>query len=270
MALLALDIMDRLGITYDVMGGSTHCCGVQQLRSGDPQTMGRVGQSAIDKLASSNTGQVLAWCPSCYVQIGETTLPTVERMRGSRPFEMHPFMRFLGEQVERLRPFMTERVEMRVALHRHPGVPGVVEAAEKLLRAVPGIEVVDLGQPAIGLMSNALAALPEYKRKIYRAELDAAEAAGIDALLAVYHADHRELCAHESEYSFRIMNVLEILGASMGLHQDDTYKRLKLMQDADTILAEARDLAERNGLDPATARDVIVGMLADQPVPLRG
>jgi heterodisulfide reductase subunit D len=31
-ALLALDIMDALGVSYQVMGGPTHCCGIHQLR----------------------------------------------------------------------------------------------------------------------------------------------------------------------------------------------------------------------------------------------
>jgi heterodisulfide reductase subunit D len=46
-ALLALDIMDRLGITYRVMGGPSHCCGVQQLRAGDVEMSGRMGSSTI-------------------------------------------------------------------------------------------------------------------------------------------------------------------------------------------------------------------------------
>ena len=266
-ALLALDIMDALGVSYEVMGGPAHCCGVQQLRAGDTTTLGRVGEVAIDKLASGN-GQVLAWCPSCYVQYTETTLPTVERMRGTRPFEMTPWMRFLGENIDRLKPFLKTPVNMRVALHRHPGVPGAMEAAEKLLCATSGVELVDLGQPGIGLMSNSLAAVPEHKRKLYRAELDAAQAANIDALLAVYHADHRELCAHEAEYDFRIMNVLEIVGESMGLHHDDHYKHFKLMQDIDMIAADCEDLSAAHGLDKATAREVIAAMLADQPVPI--
>jgi heterodisulfide reductase subunit D len=118
-------------------------------------------------------------------------------------------------------------------------------------------------------MSNALATLPEFKRELYRRELDAAEAAGVDALVAVYHADHRELCAHEREYTFRILNVLDIVGQSMGLAQDDHYKRLKLMQDVDAIAADCQDLAARHHLDPETTRQVIAAMLADQPVPLR-
>jgi heterodisulfide reductase subunit D len=159
---------------------------------------------------------------------------------------------------------------MRVALHRHPGIAGVVEAAEEILRAVPGVELVDLGQPAVGLMSNYFRALPAYRRELQRRELDAAEAAHVDALVAVYHADHRELCAHERDYPFRIMNILEVVGASMGLHHADEFKRLKLLQDVDQIADECRELAARHGLDPAATRRVIKAMLEEQPLPLRG
>ena len=90
-ALLALDIMDALDITYDVMGGPTHCCGIVQMRSGDVATSGRVAENTIDKLSQSKTGQVVSWCPSCQVQFTETTLPTIEKTRGAKPFEMTPF-----------------------------------------------------------------------------------------------------------------------------------------------------------------------------------
>jgi len=268
-ALLALDVMDALGVTYRVLGGPTHCCGVQQLRAGDTETLGRVAQTTLDKLAASKTGQVLAWCPSCQMQFSEITLPTIERMRGARPFEMTPFMRFLATKLDQLKPLLREPVPLRIALHRHPGIAGVMEAAELILRAVPGLELVDLKVPAVGLMSNALATLPEFKRDLYRRELEAAQAAGVDALVAVYHADHRELCAHEAEYSFRIVNMLDIVGQSMGMARDDHYKRLKLMQDVDAIAADCQDLAARHQLDPDTTRQVIAAMLADQPVPLR-
>jgi heterodisulfide reductase subunit D len=269
-ALLALDIMDALDITYDVMGGPTHCCGIVQMRMGDVTTSGRVAENTIDKLSQSNTGQVISWCPSCQVQFTETTLPTVEKTRGNKPFEMSPFTLFIHKQLDRLRPMLREPVPMRIALHRHPGVRGVVEAAEDILWAVPGIEIVDLDQPAVGLQSNNLRMLPEFRKKLQEAELDAAEAAGVDAIVAVYHSDHRELCAHERDYPFRIMNIYEIVGASMGIHYDDQFKRLKMMQDADAILADCQDLIAKHGLDEATTRLAVQAMLDEQPAPLRG
>jgi Fe-S oxidoreductase len=269
-ALLALDVMDALGVTYQVLGGPSHCCGVVQMRSGDVATSGRFAESTMDKLARSKSGQVVSWCPSCHVQFTETTLPTIEKTRGARPFEITPFMLFLRSNLDRLKPLLRRRVHLRVALHRHPGIKGVVEAAEDMLRAVPGVELVDLGQPAVGLMSNYFRALPAYRRELQKNELDAAERAGIDALVAVYHADHRELCAHERDYPFRIVNLLEIVGASMGLHHDDHFKRLKLMQDVDAIVADCQDLVAEHGLDITSTRQAIRAMLDEQPLPLRG
>jgi Fe-S oxidoreductase len=268
-ALLALDIMDALGISYSVMGGPSHCCGVMQLRAGDTEMSGRMGTSSVDKMSNSKSG-VLSWCPSCYVQFSETTLPAIEKQRGSKPFEMTPFLRYLRGRLDDLRPFLREPVRLRVALHRHSGVAGVVEAVLDMLQAVPGIEIVDLAQPSVGLQSASMAVLPDYKRELQRAELEAAHRAGIDALVTIYHSDHRELCAHERDQPFRIINVLEVLGESMGLHRQDRHKELKITQDADLIVKECSDLIAAHALDPSLARAVVVkAMLGDQPLPLR-
>jgi len=270
-ALLALDIMDTLGVRYQVMGGPSHCCGIVQLRPGDLEMSGRMGANSIDKLSQSKSGQVISWCPSCYVQYTETTLPALERQRGARPFEMTPFMRFLGQRLDRLAPHLSQAVPMRVALHRHPGVTGIMEAAENILSAIPGITLVDLKQPALGLQGVNLSVLPEFKRELTRNEFQAGREAGIDALVTVYHSEHRELCAHERDLPFRIVNLLELVGMSMGLKRHDRYKELKLMQDADQIVADCADLLAAHTIDAAKAREVIVkGMLADQPLPLLG
>jgi len=268
-ALLALDIMDALGITYQVMGGPSHCCGIMQLGPGDIEMSGRMGSNTMEKLSHSKSGQVISWCPSCYVQFTELTLPTIERQRGSRPFEMTPFMQFLDGRLAQLKPHLQRRIEMRVALHRHPGVAGVMEAAAEILGAIPGVELVDLKQPAVGLQSVNVGVLPAFKRELQLNELQAACDAGVDALVAVYHSDHRELCAHERDWPFRIINILEVVGESMGLHQHDRYKQLKIMQDADQIVSECSDLIAQHALDVGKARDVVVkSMLGDQPLPL--
>jgi Fe-S oxidoreductase len=268
-ALLALDIMDVLGVTYQVMGGPSHCCGVVQLRPGDIEMSGRMGSNSIEKLSHSKSGQVISWCPSCYVQFTELTLPTIERQRGSRPFEMTPFMRFLDGRLAELKPHLRRRVEMRVALHQHPGIAGAMEAATEILQAIPGVELVDLKQPAVGLQSFNLGVLPAFKRELQLGELQAARDAGVDALITVYHSEHRELCAHERDWPFRIINILEMVGESMGLHREDRHKQLKIMQDADQIVSECGDLIAQHALDAGKARDVVIkAMLGDQPLPL--
>jgi heterodisulfide reductase subunit D len=159
---------------------------------------------------------------------------------------------------------------MRLALHRHPGVAGVMEAASEILQAIPGVELVDLDLPAVGLQSVNVGVLPAFRRELQLNELQAAANAGVDALVAVYHSDHRELCAHERDWPFRIVNVLEVVGESMGLHREDRYKQLKLMQDADQIISECEDLIAQHALDAGAARSIVVAsLLGDQPLPLK-
>ena len=115
-ALLALDVMDALGVTYRVMGGPSHCCSVVHFRTGDLEASGSLAENTLNKLASANNGQVLAWCASCHVQFTEINLPAHERMTGSRPFEMTPFMRYLRSRLDDLRPMLAPMTSSRLRM----------------------------------------------------------------------------------------------------------------------------------------------------------
>ncbi len=66
-----------------------------------------------------------------------------------------------------------------------------------------------------------------------------------------------------------MVNFLELVGESMGLTRPDLFKRLKLMQDVDAILAETADMIETHHLDLDEARAIIArDMLGEQPLPL--
>jgi heterodisulfide reductase subunit D len=262
-ALLALDIMDAMGIRYRVMGGPSACCGVLQFGAGDVTTSGRVATRTIDRLAAA-APRALSWCPTCQVQLTEIAAPAA-----GLELAMTPFVRFLAERLDDLRPLLSRPVHKRVGLHEHPGTPGVPEAAQAILRAIPGLDFVDLEQPRVGYMCNKLTPLPTFKQDLHRQQLQDAADAGVHTLAGIYHACHRELCAHESDWPFEVVNFLELVGESMGLHRPDLFKRLKVMQDVDTILHDAAPMLEANTLDLDETRDVILrDLLGEQPLPL--
>jgi len=271
-ALLCFDIMDALGIRYKVMGGPQMCCGVIQLRSADLTVSENVSYRTSDRFAAARPSHVLAWCPTCHIQFSEVVLPGRKAAEPQRfGFEMAPFVGFLATKLEQLRPLLRNRVEKRVALHEHPGVAGVSEAAEAILRAIPGLEFVDTRQPSVGYMCNQLNALPEYKRNLHKEVLEAAAAANVDVLAGVYHVCHRELCSHERNWPFEVVNFLELVGASMGITREDSFKRLKKLQDANAILADVADLAKAHNLPLDLVQDVVLGeLLAEQPYELKG
>jgi heterodisulfide reductase subunit D len=269
-ALLCLDVLDLLGVDYEVMGGPGQCCGVYQFREGDLENTARVSYATIDGLATAGTSTVLSWCPSCQVQIGEVSLPSYEARFGSRPFDLNPFLVYLAGHADTLAAMMTQRVNKRVALHERPVLPAVQQAVRKLLSIIPGVEFVEIDVPRVGTQANSLAVLPEFKRELVARELAAVADAGVTTLATIYHACHRELCDVGDGRSFEVVNFMEILGEGLGLRSEDLYKRLKLMHDVDDIIVETSPLIAAHGLDLDTVRDALLQEFGTTPAPGEG
>jgi heterodisulfide reductase subunit D len=263
-ALLCLEVLDRLGTRYKVFGGPANCCGVIQYRAGDAKASGRIGGNTVAGFAGTGAARVLTWCPTCNIQLSEIVMPSTEA-----GFALGHVVPYIAARIELLRSQFICPVNKRVALHEHPGVAGVTEGVIKILTAIPGIELVDLEQPRVGYMCNSLAPVPDYKRELHARELAAAEAAGVNCLVGIYHACHRELCAHETTYPFKIVNFLELVGEAMGIQRDDLFKQWKMMQDVDRVLAEVAVQAATAGLDIESVREVLIAhMLREQPLPI--
>ena len=256
-ALLCLDVLDLLGVDYEVMGGPGQCCGVYQFREGDFESNSKVAYATIDGLAAAGTSTVLSWCPSCQLAIGEVSLPNYEARFGERPFDLNPFLVFLAERADRLAAMMVNRVEKRVALHERPVLPEVQQAVRKLLSVIPGVELVEIDVPRVGTQANSLAALPAFKRDLVARELAAVADAGVTTLATIYHACHREICDAGDGRSFEVVNFMEILGEGLGFHAEDLFKRLKQIRDVDDIIVETSPMIAAHGLDLDTVRDAL-------------
>lgn len=255
--LLCLDVMEALDVTYEVQGGPSACCGILPTRPGDTALGGRQAFGTLDRMAASKTSQVLSWCPTCQIQFGETAIPAYREITGTS-LDMTMFPVWLAGQLDRLRPMLTQRVEKRVALFEYAGELGVMEAVRALLAAVPGIEIVEIDTSAIGYTGTALAPMGSYHKNTVEAALQDAEAAGVDVLVGIYHGDHREFAGREADWPFAMQNYMELIGESMGLAREDRFKELKLMADADAILAASASLIAEHGLAADEVRDVVV------------
>jgi Fe-S oxidoreductase len=257
-ALLCLDILDLLGVDYEVMGGVGQCCGVYQFRAGDFVSNNKMAYATIDGLASAGASTVLSWCPSCQISIGEVSLPNYELQFGAKPFDLNPFLTFLADRADRLAALMTRRVEKRIALHERPVFPEVVTAVKRLLSIIPGAELVEIDVPRVGTQANSLAQLPDFKRELVQRELAAVADAGVTTLATIYHACHREICDAGDGRSFEVVNFMELLGEGLGLDSQDLYKRLKQIRDIDEIIEDAAPLIEAHRLDLDTVRDALL------------
>lgn len=255
--LLCLDVLEVLGVTYEVQGGPSACCGILPTRPGDTALGGRQAFGTLDRMAASKTSQVLSWCPTCQIQFGETMIPSYREITGAS-LDMTMFPVYLANRLDELRPMMTRRVEKRVAIHEYAGELGVMEAVCALLEAVPGLEIVETGAGSIGYTGTALAPLGDYHQDRIANSLRLSEAAGVDILVGVYHGDHREFAGYEADWPFAVANYMELVGESMGFAHADRFKELKLMRDADAVLAASAAMIADHGLDLEDVRAVVM------------
>lgn len=266
--LLCLDVLDKLGVTYEVYGGPGNCCGVLQFRPGDTENAGRQALTTIQRFHETGASEVLAWCPTCQIQFGDIALPSVEVADGPM-FDINMFPVYMARRLDDMKRLMTTPVTRKVALFEFPGARGVTDAVQKLLGVIPGLEFVDLELDRAGYQMSSLATMPDALENTISEVLNAAEKAGVTTLCSVFHADHREISSHESTWPFEIVNYMELIGESMGIRHDDIFKRLKAMQDVDAIVAEAADTIAEHGLDLEQARNAVAEiMLAEQHLPI--
>ena len=265
-ALLVLEVLDRLGVTYEVMGGVATCCGIQQFKQGDAKTAGRVGFNTIERLSRPRASRVISWCPSCQIQIGEFALPAYRESFGSTPFDMSPIAEFFAERLDELRPLFVHPLHKRVALQERSALPAVMVAVKKVLSAIPGLEVVELNVPVVSTQASHLSVLPKFKAELREREFRAAAEAGVTTFASIFHGCHRELVKFQPQVSFELLNFMELIGEAMGIHIPDLYKRLQLIGDIDAIIAETAEQIALHGLDLDEVRDAVAhDMFGAQP-----
>ena len=244
------------------MGGTAACCGIQQFKRGDAKTAGRVSYNTIDRLSRPGASRVVSWCPSCQIQIGEVALPAYRESFGAAPFDISPITEFFVERLDDLRSLFVHPVRKRVALQERAALPNIMAAVKLVLRAIPELEVVELDVPIVSTQANHLSVLPKFKADLREREFSAAVAAGVTTFASIFHACHRELVQYQPQVSFELVNFMELIGESMGIHIPDLYKRLRLIGDIDTIITDSADLISEHRLDLDTVRDVLAQEMA--------
>ena len=263
--LSCIDVFDRLGLDYEVAGGVGHCCGINHIRRGDLEGGAEMGARSLDYFKSYEPERVITFCPTCQMQYSEyqhlyTGIPVLPMAGDSGPNEEEilPFVhitQYLVDNLETLRGEFTQKVEKRVAVHLHGGTDGVEDNVIKILRAVPGLEFVEIEQLSNHAYQCPTLVIPEAKAAMREKLMDSARRAGVDSLLTVYHSCHRELCDLEKGEPFEIENFMTILGQAMGFEYPDYTKTYKIYEDIDLVIQEAEDTLRAFGMAPEKMRE---------------
>jgi Fe-S oxidoreductase len=256
-------IFDRLGLDYVAVGGPTYCCGIQHHKNGDLKAADGMSHRTLELFGRYRPKEVVMWCPSCIYFYDE-----VQQIR--LPFPFRHATEFLVAQLPRLT--FTREVRARVALHRHSqSEPRRREgvAGRQLLEALPGLRYVEVEpEPRFGRLCTAdvQAQLgPDVWNGLVLDEIDRARAAGADTLATIYHGCQRLICGFETERPIAIEHYLSVFARGLGIEFEDKYKKYRLWQDPERVLADATPCQQANHVDPARARRLVEATFGRRP-----
>lgn len=243
----AMSVLDALGVNYEVMGGPASCCGIVQSKwEGDLARGGRVSEQTLHKFGEFKPERVLNWCPSCQVYLTET-INDFRRVS----YEIDHVSKFLLERKADLISRFNTRIDKRVVLHTHHGIPEVGGAVLDLLRAIPGLTVVDVvEEPGYMCGSTSADKAPEMKAAARAETIGRCLRDDVDLVVSLYHSCHRQLCAEGLKHGFDVMNFTELLVRALGLDPyEDTMRQFLGRTDWRAMVEEAAPALEENGID---------------------
>jgi Fe-S oxidoreductase len=248
-------IFDRLGLDYVAVGGPTYCCGIVHHQQGDTAAAGGMADHTLKLFERYRPEEVVMWCPSCIYFYDEVR-------HAKRPFKVSHATEFLVSKLPEIP--LTERVDSTVALHYHDvSEPRRREgrAGRQLLEAVPGLRYVEVRPDARFGRSCAPAVQQQLGLDAWNAmarhQIDQARAAGAGTLATIYHGCQRYMGVFESERPITVEHYLTVFGRGLGIEFEDRFKKFRLWQDPERVLAETTPCQRANSVDPDRARTVV-------------
>ena len=253
-------IFDRLGLDYVAVGGPTYCCGIVHHQNGDAAAAGGMNHRTVELFQRYEPDEVVMWCPSCIYFYDEV-------QQRKMPFPTRHATEFLVDKLPDLT--FTHEVNATVALHSHAqSEPRRREgrAGRKLLEAVPGLRFVEIEpEPRFGRICT-VAVQAELGQDVWNRmaldEIDRARAGGAEILATIYHGCQRLLCGFEAERPIAIEHYLSVFARGLGIDFEDRYKKYRLWQDPERVLAEMTPCQQANQVDPARAQELVTRLFA--------
>ena len=262
LAKTVIDVLKAMGFDFNAAGGPAHCCGIVHYQNGDPERARAFTASSMRHFEQYGAKKILMWCPSCNEHYDEVV---AKEQDVAFPYEH--VTAFIARHLDRIQ--FVRKVEKRVAVHFHTGFPQSDldwHNARAILNAIPGVELVDIANPAalgrhcapkwIGRIGR-----PQWEKEIQNI-FSAAREARVDVLATLYHSCHREICHAEAKNPFEIVNYISLLGEAMGIEYPDVYKQFRLKGDPKAIYDEVEAHIQANGLDPSRVREILTKTFA--------
>jgi heterodisulfide reductase subunit D len=210
-----VQILDKAGIDFTLLGGEEWCCGFPLIAAGMKKDIGALIQHNVEKVKEKGAEKVVCACPSCYNTWRE------EYKSGLEIFHSTQFIKTLVDEGK----INFKEKKTRVTYHDPCDLgrlSGVYEAPREVLRAMPGVELVEMAGNreqcrCCGGGGDLEMVRPDLSAAIAQAKIEEIKATGADTVITACQQCVRTIqgTARKKKIPLVVMDITEFVLKNM-------------------------------------------------------
>lgn len=214
-----VQILDRAGVEYALLGAEEWCCGYPLAINGDLEGARRMMEHNLEAVRAVGARTIVTTCPSCF-HFWKHTYPVA--LGEDLGIEVRHATEFLADLLEAGRLPLRDDLPEQVATYHDPcdlgRKSGVFDAPRRILAAIPGVTLVEMeenrgGSHCCGGGGNLESFDPEMSRAIAARRIRQAAGTGASVVVSACQQCERTLSSatRAERLRLRVKDITEIL-----------------------------------------------------------
>ena len=226
-----VQIFDRAGVDYTLLGGTEWCCGYPMFINGELERARELIHHNVETVRAMGVKKVVMTCPSCFHFWKHSYPAALATLPSSPPMGRKEGGRDLGLEVQHATEFLADLLEagalklheLRENVTYHDPCDlgrkgGVIEAPRRILAQIPGLRLVEMAENrdsshCCGGGGNLESFAPEVSKAVARNRIRQAAELGAGTLVSACQQCERTLAnaARDERIRIRVKDITEVV-----------------------------------------------------------
>ncbi|MHA1903722.1 MAG: (Fe-S)-binding protein [Candidatus Thorarchaeota archaeon] len=226
---ILVKLLQAAGYELDFLGEGQSCCGTPLWVTGTVEQAKKIASDMLKKMEARGVKEIITPCPSCFRAFDEE-YPKLLGLENLSLRVRHT-SEVLEEIVDKKKLKLSKPIKKRVTYH-DPCEIGryreIYEPPRKVLEAIPGIELVELGKNradafCCGGGGGVKIMYPDHSQSVSNERMNAILETGAEAISTICPACEMNLthATYEADVEIRVLDIAELMAVSAGIVEEE-------------------------------------------------